>query len=160
MILCIVGIYEFYYHFQSTYKILGEYLLISSLTDIRLWERLFNREACQAVWRVLSKSSLVNLISKDTNLVFCLSVSNLDHSLEVGEVVPESTRPSKLVRGSTHPGQVALVKSPRSTPPVPISFCNKSCTLLSVMGNIHFFFRFCNTPLGGLGTCFSCPLIL
>ena len=39
-----------------------------------------HREASQAIQHAFSKLSLVNLISKDTNLVFYLSVNPLIHS--------------------------------------------------------------------------------
>ena len=41
-----------------------------------LWERLSNREACQAIRLAFSKPSMVNLVSKDADLVFCLSTSD------------------------------------------------------------------------------------
>ena len=41
----------------------------------RLWECLLNREACQAIQYAFSKPSLINLISKDMNLVVYLSSS-------------------------------------------------------------------------------------
>ena len=41
---------------------------------------MLNREACRAIQHAFSKPSLVNLISKDVNLVFYLSVYKLVHS--------------------------------------------------------------------------------
>ena len=49
--------------------------------QVRLGERLLNREACQNMQYAFSKPSLVNLISKDTNLVFYSLVNKLVHSL-------------------------------------------------------------------------------
>ena len=40
----------------------------------------WHREACRATQHAFSKRSLLNLISKDTNLVFYLSVYSLFHS--------------------------------------------------------------------------------
>ena len=40
----------------------------------------WHREACRAIQQVFLKPSLVNLISKDTHLVFYLSVYQLFHS--------------------------------------------------------------------------------
>ena len=38
-----------------------------------------HREACRAIQHAFSKPSLINLISKDTNLIFYLSVNPLFH---------------------------------------------------------------------------------
>ena len=46
----------------------------------RLWECLLNCEACRAIQHAFPKPSLVNLISKDRNMVFYPSVYKLSHS--------------------------------------------------------------------------------
>ena len=46
----------------------------------RLRECLLNHKACRAIQHAFSKLSLVNLIAKDMNLVFYLSVYKLVHS--------------------------------------------------------------------------------
>ena len=50
--------------------------------DIRLQERLFNREACRAIQYAFLKPNLVNFISKDANQVFYSSVYPLVDSLK------------------------------------------------------------------------------
>ena len=45
---------------------------------------MLNREACGAIQHAFSKPSLVNLISKDMNQVFYLSVDKLVHSSNLG----------------------------------------------------------------------------
>ena len=40
---------------------------------------LVDREVCRAIQHVFWKPSLVNLMSKDVNLVFYLSVNKLNH---------------------------------------------------------------------------------
>ena len=41
---------------------------------------MLNRDACQEIQHAFSKPRLVSLISKESNLVFCLSVYKLVHS--------------------------------------------------------------------------------
>ena len=50
-------------------RILGECILISNLSGKAL-RGLVDCEACRAIQNALSKPNLVNLISKDANLVF------------------------------------------------------------------------------------------
>ena len=62
-------------------RTLGECILIYQIYQARLWERVLNRLANLAIRHAFSNLSLVNLISKETNLVFCLSVHKLIYSL-------------------------------------------------------------------------------
>ena len=66
---------------STTYRILGVCLLILSIPGKAL-RTLVELRACQAIQHVFLKPSMVNLIhvSKDTNLVFRLSVYKLVHS--------------------------------------------------------------------------------
>ena len=59
--------------------IVGECLLISSLPGKALRTLIDIAKACRAIQYAFSKPSLVNLISKDTSLVFYLSVYPLLH---------------------------------------------------------------------------------
>ena len=54
------------------WRILGKCILTSSLPG-KVLHSLLNHKACQAIQHEFSKLSLVNLISKDANLVFYLS---------------------------------------------------------------------------------------
>ena len=62
------------------YRFLIFATLLTLLTRQGFENACWHREACQAIQHAFSKPSLVNLISKDTNLVFYLSVYPLFHS--------------------------------------------------------------------------------
>ena len=65
---------------QFKKRILGECLSIISFPGKALRTLLLNRNACLAIQHAFSKPCLVNLISKDVNLVFNLLAFKLAHS--------------------------------------------------------------------------------
>ena len=72
-----------YRHFRLTPLIENTWWVSFDITFTRqgFENACWHREACQTIQHVFPKLSLVNLISKDMNLVFYLSVYPLFHSL-------------------------------------------------------------------------------